>query len=126
MIKLNRKQLLKKSLRFRVLQRKNIIFVNLLTADKSISFTCDVKNIDIELSSMAFSSMCILSKYSINKIEVETDAYFTEITFKNGSFRCAMSDGSVFDIDGNDFDFETITPTIDELRELIFENVENF
>jgi len=126
MKKSDRKDLLEKSLEFRVLQRGDTIFVNLLVSTKSLSFTCKTKNIDIELDTMAFTDMCVVTSFSIAGEEIKTDARIVEAIYKRGHLKCVMSDGAVYKASEREFDFKTISPTIDELKKLIFENVEQF
>ncbi len=121
-----RREIIENSLKFRVLKRKDTLFVNMFAVTKAYSFSCEIKDIDYELEKMVFIHLCVLTDFSINGKRFETEAYFTEITSSRNTFRGVLSDGEVIECNDEEFDFDSIIPTKAELKELIFSNVEEF
>ena len=121
-----RKELIAKSIKFRVLKRNNILFVNMFAVTKSYNFSCKIEDIGYELDKMVFTNHCIITNFSIKGQEVDTEAYFTEITIKRNLFKGMLSNGQIIECKDKEFDFDSITPTKEELKKLIFDKVEEF
>lgn len=126
MIKIDRKELIEKSIKFRVLQHEDILFVNMQATSKAHSFTCRTTDIDYELDKMIFTDHCILTNFILRGEEIKSEAYFVEISSKQNMFRGVLSDGQIIECGNNEFDFDYIIPTKDEFKELIFKNIEKF
>ncbi|MFA6195382.1 MAG: hypothetical protein WC656_01905 [Sulfurimonas sp.] len=126
MIKIDRNELIEKSIKFRVLKRNSTLFVNMFAVHKAYSFSCEIDEIDEELEKMAFTEHSILTNFILRGKELKTDAYFIEISSKHDQFYGVLSNGEVIECRNNEFDFDYIIPTKDEFKTLIFKNVEEF
>ncbi len=127
MINVDREELINKSLSFRVFQKDNMLFVNMVAVTRCYSFVCKIEDLDKELDVPALKDHAILNSYMVDGVEMETDAYFVKIYWKNNHFYGELSDGTIIEDTVNcSLDYDCIVPTKEEYKKLIMASIEEF
>lgn len=123
---MSRSDLINNSIKFRVLKNKDTLFVNMSSVLKDYTFSCKKEKLDEALNTKAIMSICLFTKFYINNKELKTSAYFTQMNDDGNIFNGILSDGTKIQCHSFEYDFESITPTPQELKKLILKNVEDF
>jgi len=120
-----RSDLIKRSIKFRVLRHQETLFVNMSSALKDHSFSCHINKID-EALNKELNSLYVFTKFYIDGKELITKSYFTNMYDNGRFFNGVLSDGTKINCRSVCYEFESITPTTQELKALILNNVEDF
>jgi len=123
---MSRSDLINNSIKFRVLKNKDTLFVNMSSVLKDYAFSCQAEKLDEALNTKALKSMCFFTKFYINGKEIKTSEYFTQVNDNGKIFQGVLSDGTEIKCSSSSYDFDSITPTPQELKELILKNIEEF
>jgi len=129
MTKDRRKIIISKSLKFRTLRKKDILFVNMVAVSKNYCFTCNIDQLDNELEKKVFAHMCFLTECTIQGKTIVNDRCIIELTHFQGKTRVVMDDGEVIECLDSEFDFDVedcLLPTKQELKQIILESLEEF
>ena len=123
---ISRNALINKSIKFRVLKNKETLFVNISSALKDYSFNCHIDKLDEALNIKELQSLCFFTKFYIDGKEVVTNSYFTKMHDNGKVFNGTLKDGRKIECLSSEYDFDYITPTSEELKNLILKNIEDF
>jgi len=122
----SRNVLINNSIKLRVLKNKETLFVNISSVLKDYTFNCHVDKLDEALNIKALQSLCLFTKFYLDGKEVVTKSYFTYMYDNGKIFNGTLSDGTKIKCLSSDYDFDSITPTPQELKKLILKNIEEF
>lgn len=119
---MKRKELIKKSIKVKAYKYEQTIFVNILSMVKPYSFCCKFALLDLHLK--ALSSYPVVASLTLDKKDIDIEAIKYVHCEDGNSCQITLHNGTV--LKGKRLDYESISPTLEELKDLILDSIEDF
>lgn len=122
MNKLERHELIKNSIKIKAFMHESMLYVNIFSIIKPYAFCCEERLLMrhlVSLTDYPVATRLTLDKKEINVMTIR------HITVDAGNkCRVIFHDGST--IEGDALDYDSVSPTLEELEKMIRDSIENF